>query len=58
MTRMQEADLRWHKHQLLRTRWQLLNRAEVDPHVLPAALDWIDGEVADIEKALSGVGAA
>lgn len=39
-------------------RWQLLNKADVDPFVLPAALDWIDGEVHAINMALGGLGAA
>lgn len=55
---MSRQELKWERYDLLRMRWRLINRAMVDPQVLPAALDWIDSEVARIEKALGGVGAA
>ncbi|WP_172963973.1 hypothetical protein [Paenibacillus sp. Cedars] len=32
-------------------RWKLVyGRIEVDPEVLPAALDWLDGEIASLEN--------
>ncbi|CAM4182730.1 hypothetical protein L1N85_11240 [Paenibacillus alkaliterrae] len=50
----EELELRWRKYELQRMRWRLTNRIEVDPRVLPTALDWLDGEIAQIEKALAG----
>lgn len=54
---MNRTELEWERYDLLRMKWRLQNRAEVDPFVLPAALDWLDGELLYIEKALDGVGA-
>ncbi|WP_157686451.1 hypothetical protein [Paenibacillus senegalimassiliensis] len=56
---MNEAQLR--KFDLMRRRWQLLNgRATCDPELLPAALSWLDGEIAalNVEKTSSEVGVA
>jgi hypothetical protein len=59
MTRMQEADLRWEKFLLQRDRWRVANDIiRCHPEVKPAELDRLDGEIASIEKALSGLGAA
>lgn len=54
---MNKTDLLIEKLDLLRMRWRLLNRVTVEPHVLPAALDWINSELDKVEKALIGVGA-
>lgn len=44
-----------HKYDLLRRRWQLLNRrTNADPAVIDAAVWWIDNEVAEINKTLLG----
>lgn len=45
-------ELRWRKFELQRMRWRLVHRAHADPFVLPAALDWLDGEIAEMEKAI------
>ncbi|GIP14365.1 hypothetical protein J40TS1_00070 [Paenibacillus montaniterrae] len=43
------------KYDLLRKRWQLLNRrTSADPEVIHAAVWWIECEVADINKTLEG----
>ena len=43
------------KYDLLRKRWQLLNRrTSADLDVIPAAVWWIDCEVAEINKTLLG----
>lgn len=44
-------DLQWRKLELKRLRWRLLNgRCQCDPDVLPAALDWLNGEIERIEN--------
>lgn len=49
--RAELLDLIWRKYELLRIRWRLITgRTYSDPEVLPAALDWIDGEIAEISK--------
>jgi len=43
------------KFELLLFRWRLINyRSSADPEVIPAAVWWIDGEVAEINKTLEG----
>lgn len=43
------------KYDLLRMRWQLLNRhTNADPKIIPAAVWWIDQEVMEINMALEG----
>lgn len=54
MPKNAQMELLWRKFELQRMRWRLVNKVEVDPFVLPAALDWLDGEVAQIEKAIAG----
>lgn len=45
-----ELELLWRKFELLRMRWRLTNGIVYsDPKVLPAALDWIDGQIAEME---------
>lgn len=47
---MNNIDVIWRRFELLRIRWNLTNgRIYCDPEVLPAALDWIDGELAGLE---------
>lgn len=42
-------DLVWRRYELLRFRWQLTNgRTSCDPDTLPAALDWIESELAGL----------
>lgn len=49
--KLNDQDLLIRKFDLMRMRWQLLNgRAECDPETLPAALDWLNGEIAALEK--------
>ncbi|MCM3041686.1 hypothetical protein M3201_18490 [Paenibacillus motobuensis] len=44
-------ELIWRKFELMRLRWRLLNgRAQCDSEILPAALDWLNGQIASIEK--------
>lgn len=51
---MREALLN-RKFDLLLFRWRLVNfRTSADPDVLPAAVWWIDCEVAEINKTLEG----
>jgi len=43
------------KSELLVMRWQLINRrTNADPEVIPAAVWWIDQEVAEINMTLLG----
>jgi hypothetical protein len=43
------------KYDLLRRRWQLINRrTSADPLVIPGAVWWIDQEVLEINKTLEG----
>jgi len=44
------SELRWRIYQLKRQRWQLLNRGYGDPEVTPAAVDWLDGQIAEAER--------
>lgn len=54
-----DLDLLIRKFELMRMRWGIANgRVKCHPDVKPAALDWLDGEIAAIEKASSGLGAA
>lgn len=52
MLKKDHLDLMWRKFELQRMRWRLVNRCDADPFVLPAALDWLDGEIADMKKAI------
>lgn len=43
------------KSKLLVSRWRLINRlTNADPEVIPAAVWWIDQEVAEINQTLEG----
>ncbi|SEU32559.1 hypothetical protein [Paenibacillus sp. NFR01] len=45
------ADLLWYRLQLRRRRWQLQSgRVESHPEVLPAALDWLAGEIEQLKS--------
>ncbi|SFE10918.1 hypothetical protein SAMN04487969_10198 [Paenibacillus algorifonticola] len=42
----------WRRYDLQRMRWRLINYPHLaEPDVLPAALDWLDGEIAAMKKA-------
>lgn len=44
---MKDCNLAWRRLELFRLRWRLLNgRVSCDPELLPAAIDWIDSELA------------
>lgn len=44
---MRDLNLAWRRLELLRFRWQLLHgRVSCDPETLPAAIDWIDSQLA------------
>ncbi|BCG57457.1 hypothetical protein [Paenibacillus sp. URB8-2] len=44
------ADTTWRRLELKRLKWQINNgRAKCNPEVTPAALDWLDGEIAELE---------
>jgi len=54
-----EYALRVERNDLQRMRWRLLNnRIDADSMVAPAAVDWLNIKIAEIEKALGGIGAA
>lgn len=47
---MNDLEVIWRRFELLRFRWSLTNgRVKCDPETLPAALDWIDSELAVLE---------
>lgn len=53
LARPVNLDLLWRKFELLRMRWRLTTgRVYSDPNVLPAALDWLDGQIAEMEESL------
>lgn len=48
------AELKYRKSKLQMFRWRLASRtAQADPFVVPAALDWLDGEIEAIKKAIA-----
>lgn len=46
---MKDLNLAWRRLELLRIRWKLINGlAPCDPETLPAAVDWIDSQLAEM----------
>ncbi|WP_158081710.1 hypothetical protein [Paenibacillus selenitireducens] len=46
-----DEELQWRKLELKRLRWKLQSGLyQCDPEVLPAAVDWLNGEISRIDN--------
>ncbi|WP_138755776.1 hypothetical protein [Paenibacillus sinopodophylli] len=51
------SETRWRIYELMRMRWQLLNRpGNADPFVIPAAVDFLSSEIEGMKNDHFGLG--
>lgn len=54
---MSKSEVEWRRYELMRMRWQLLNRpGNADPFVIPAAVDLLSSEIEAMKNDHSGLG--